>query len=201
MTRRTLLVVPIATIAATLLPGPAEAHLMTTGLGPIYDGVTHLVFSADDLAAALALALLAGLNGPVAGRRALFGVTAGWLVGGAAGLAAGASILPSSATAISMIVLGALTAGGVRLPPAVVAAAAVALGLGHGWLNGSAIRDAARDGLAVTGIVAAVFIVSALVSAFVISLKAPWTRIAIRVFGSWIAAIGLLTLGWALRPV
>jgi hydrogenase/urease accessory protein HupE len=139
------------------------------------------------------------LNGPVAGRRALVGVTAGWLLGAVAGLAAGTSILPSSATAVSMIALGVLTAGGVRLAPAVVASAAVALGVGHGWLNGSAIRDAARDGLAVTGIVAAVFTLSALVSAFVISLKAPWARLAIRVIGSWIAAIGLLTLGWALR--
>jgi urease accessory protein len=199
MTRRTWLCVPITALAVTLLPSPAEAHLVTTGLGPVYDGVTHLFFSADDLVTAIALALLAGLNGPAAGRRALFGVTAGWLLGGLAGLAIGASILPASATALSLIVLGALTAAGARLSPAVVVTVAVAFGAGHGWLNGSAIREAARDGLALTGIVAAVFTLSALASALVISLKAPWTRIAVRVIGSWIAAIGLLTLGWAIR--
>ena len=198
MTRRAWLVVPIATTVA-LLPAPAEAHLVTTGLGPIYDGVTHLVCSAEDLVAVIALALLAGLNGPIAGRRALFGVTAGWLLGGAAGLAAGAPVVPSPAAAVSMILFGALTAASARLSPAIVAAGAVALGIGHGWLNGFAIREAARDGLAVTGIVAAVFTLTALVTAFVTSLKAPWTRVAIRVLGSWIAAIGLLTLGWALR--
>ena len=199
MTRRTLIVVPFATIAAALLPAPAEAHLVTTGLGPIYDGVTHLVCSTDDLVPLIALALLAGLNGPIAGRRALFGVTAGWLLGGAAGLAAGTSVVPASAAAVSMMLFGALTAASARLSPAIVAAGAVALGVGHGWLNGFAIREAARDGLAVTGIVAAVFTLTALVTAFVISLKTPWTRVAIRVLGSWIAAIGLLTLGWALH--
>ena len=199
MTRRALTIVSIAAAAGTLLPAPAEAHLVTTGLGPVYDGVTHLFFSPDDLVTAIALALLAGLNGPVAGRHALFGVTAGWLLGGLAGLAAGTSLLPPSATAFSMILLGVCTAAGARLSPAVVAAAAVAFGAGHGWLNGAAIRETARDGLALAGIVAAVFTLSALASAFVISLKAPWTRIAVRVIGSWIAAIGLLTLGWTIR--
>jgi hypothetical protein len=33
----------------------------------------------------------------------------------------------------------------------------------------------------------------------VVSLVAAWARIAVRVAGSWIAAIGLLMLGWNLR--
>jgi len=33
----------------------------------------------------------------------------------------------------------------------------------------------------------------------VVWLRPPWTRIAVRVVGSWIAAIGLLLLGWGLR--
>jgi hypothetical protein len=39
----------------------------------------------------------------------------------------------------------------------------------------------------------------ALVAAFVSRLRAPWTRIAVRVAGSWFAAIGILLAGWALR--
>ena len=38
-----------------------------------------------------------------------------------------------------------------------------------------------------------------LLSAFVVTLKADWMRIAVRVAGSWIAAVGLLMLGWAYR--
>jgi hypothetical protein len=32
-----------------------------------------------------------------------------------------------------------------------------------------------------------------------VQLRQPWTRIAVRVVGSWIAASGLLMLGWATR--
>ncbi|MEK6197514.1 MAG: hypothetical protein N2B58_05005 [Desulfobacterales bacterium] len=39
----------------------------------------------------------------------------------------------------------------------------------------------------------------AIVSAFVVSLKLPWTRIAVRVAGSWVAAMGLLMIGWFFR--
>jgi hypothetical protein len=34
-----------------------------------------------------------------------------------------------------------------------------------------------------------------------ISLRAAWARIAVRVIGSWISAIGLLMPGWAYRGV
>ena len=49
------------------------------------------------------------------------------------------------------------------------------------------------------GLVFAVFVLIALVAAFVVRLRAPWARIAIRVGGSWMAARGLLMLGWATR--
>ena len=32
-----------------------------------------------------------------------------------------------------------------------------------------------------------------------VALRAPWARIAVRVAGSWIVAIGLLLLGWSFR--
>ena len=59
----------LGTLAAVLLPAPADAHLVTTGLGPIYDGISHVLLSPDDLVPVVAMALLAGLNGPTAGRR------------------------------------------------------------------------------------------------------------------------------------
>jgi len=35
----------------------------------------------------------------------------------------------------------------------------------------------------------------------VVSLRKPWTLVTVRVAGSWIAAVGLLMLGWELRSV
>jgi hypothetical protein len=45
----------------------------------------------------------------------------------------------------------------------------------------------------------ALFATVALAAAMVVAIRRPAARIAIRVAGSWIAAIGLLQLGWALR--
>ncbi len=46
-----------------LWPWYAEAHLVTTGLGPVYDGVGHLMLTPEDLVPVIALALFAGLRG------------------------------------------------------------------------------------------------------------------------------------------
>ena len=188
-----------AAAALTVLPTPANAHLVTTGLGPLYDGISHLFLSFEDLLPVVALALLAGLNGPRAGRLALFAVPAAWLLGGVAGFRLAVPLVPGSVTAASLLVLGGLTAADRQLPPVAVTALAAALGLLHGWLNGAGVAAAGREALGLVGIASAVFVVVALLAAFVVWLRPPWTRIAVRVAGSWIAAIGLLLLGWALR--
>ena len=189
-----------ATAAAVVaLPAPAHAHLVTTGLGPVYDGISHVLLSPDDLLPVVAMALLAGLNGRETGRRVLFVLPVAWAAAGLAGLVAGGPLLPGSATSASFLVLGILTAADRPLSSPTVAGLALVLGLFHGWLNGVGIATAGREALGIAGIVTAIFVLVALVAAFVVSLRAPWTRIVVRVAGSWIAAIGLLLLGWSLR--
>ena len=48
------------------------------------------------------------------------------------------------------------------------------------------------------GTVGCLFVLVSLVTGFVVSLDRPWTRIAVRVAGSWIVAIGLLYMRWTL---
>jgi urease accessory protein len=191
----------LAAAAVISWPAPAEAHLVTTGLGPVYDGISHVLLSPDDLLPLLALGVLAGLNGPTAGRRALFTLTLAWLLGGLAGFVVGHPLVPVGVTAASFLVLGGLTAADRRLSPAVVTAIALAVGLLHGWLNGAAIAEAQHEPLGLVGIVSATFVLVALAGAFVVSVRAAWARVAVRVAGSWVAAIGLLMLGWSLRAV
>lgn len=188
-----------AGLAAALWPSTAEAHLVTTGLGPVYDGISHVLMSPDDLLPIVVLGCFAGLNGPQASRRTLFAVTLAWSVGGVAGFVVGGTHLPMALPAASFLVLGGLTAADLRLSPGVVGALAAAVGLLHGWLNGAGIAESQREALGLVGIVSALFVVVALTAAFVVSLRAPWTRIAVRVGGSWAVAIGLLMLGWMLR--
>ena len=51
----------------------------------------------------------------------------------------------------------------------------------------------------VIGIVGAVSVVTTLCAASVVAWHHGWQRIAWRAAGSWIAASGLLLLGWSLR--
>jgi len=186
-------------IAMLSMPAIARAHLTDTGLGPIYDGIAHLLLSLEDLLPVVALALLAGLNGAPAGRIALFVLPVAWLVGGIAGVLAASAAPPAIAASLTLLALGVLTAASARLRPALVAVLAAALGITHGWLNGAGIAIAGREASGLFGIAGAIFVVVALASALVVSLHRPWTRIAVRVTGSWFAAVGLLMLGWGLR--
>jgi hydrogenase/urease accessory protein HupE len=186
-------------VAALLQPTVAHAHLVNTGLGPFYDGLSHFALTPEDVLPALALALLAGLRGARAGRLALFALPGAWLAGGFAGLAFPTTGPTAVLTTASFLLLGGLVATDARLRPAWVAAIAVALGLVHGYYNGSAMAAAKLGALGLFGIVSAVFVCVALAAALVVTLRAPWARIAVRVAGSWIAAAGLLLLGWSLR--
>ncbi len=183
-------------------PATARAHLVSTGFGPFYDGISHLFLSLDDLLAVLAVALLAGLGGPRHGRLTLFALATTWLGGGLLGLEiAELEVSWPAASALSFLVVGVLVAINRDLPHVAVTALAIAVGLLHGYLNGTAMAQTNGGPLALFGIAAAVFTIVGLVAAFVTSLRAAWTRLAVQIAGSWIAAIGLLMLGWAARGV
>jgi hydrogenase/urease accessory protein HupE len=191
--------IALGALAALLLPATSHAHLVNTGLGPFYDGVSHFALTPEDLLPALALALLAGQSGSRTGRLALFALPGAWLVGGLAGLAFPTISTATALTTLSFIALGGLVAAEARLRPEWVTGLALVVGLLHGYLNGSAMSQAKLGTLGVVGIVSTLFVTVALAAALVVSLRAPWARIAVRVAGSWIAAIGLLLLGWSFR--
>ena len=178
-------------------PSRAAAHLVTTGMGPVYDGIGHLLLTPEDLVPVLALALYAGLRGAVAGRRTMFLLPFAWFVGGLTGSAVNiATSLPIPA--ISFLILGGLVAADLCMPAAVVTGLTIMLGLVHGFLNGAVLQEGAGT-LGLIGIATMLFVLVTLASALVVSLRKSWARIAVRVAGSWIAAIGLLMFGWAMR--
>jgi len=184
-------------IAVLCSPSSADAHLVTTGMGPVYDGIGHFLLTPEDLVPVLALAIYAGLRGADSGRRAMFLLPLAWFIGGLAGSVVNVTVsIPIAA--ISFLILGGLVAADFCLPAAVVTGLAIVLGGVHGFLNGAALKESAGM-IGLMGIMLMVFVVVTVVSAFVISLKRPWERIVARVAGSWIAAVGLLMIGWAVR--
>ena len=200
MRSRTWLNAGLMVLALLVATRPAHAHLVNTGFGPFYDGITHLFLAPEDVLAAAAIAVLAGLRGPRFGRCVLLVLPAAWVAGAAAGPLIAPHLPAAMATSLLLIAVGGLAASDARLSLPWVIGLAASLGLLHGCLNGA---DLAISGLGATGfagIAFAVFCVVALLAGQVSSLQAGWTRVAARVAGSWIAAIGLFMLGWALRP-
>ena len=185
-------------LALAAIAPQAHAHLVETGLGPVYDGIAHFALTPEDLIPALALAVLAGLRGTDHARRVIFVLPLAWLLAGLLGAAAKISA-PGSAAWLPLLVLGGLVAADLRLPAAATTAIAAALGLFLGFANGAAMAQAGPGLRGLLGIVAAVFVVTTLAAACAAAWQSGWLRIAWRVAGSWIAASGLLLAGWSLR--
>lgn len=102
---------------------------------------------------------------------------------------------------ILLSAVGVAVAAGLRGSAPVLATLAVAVGIVCGLGGGLAAADAGDPATAFAGLAVTVMILALLVSALAVSLQRPWTRIALRVAGSWMAAIGLLTAGWLLQGV
>jgi len=185
-------------LAPVSIASPAEAHLITTGLGPVYDGISHFALTPEDLVPVLALALFAGLRSKKHGRRVLVVLPTAWLLGGIVGLASRSPVSAPMAW-MSLVLVGGLVATDVKLSLPLTTTLAAILGLFHGFQDGAAMAQDGPGVLGIIGIAANVFVVVTLVIAFVVTLRAGWSRIAVRVAGSWIVASGLLLLGWSLR--
>ncbi|MEQ1891368.1 MAG: HupE/UreJ family protein [Planctomycetota bacterium] len=176
---------------------PTSAHLVQTGFGTFYDGLAHFLITPTDVLAVLALGALAGLRGASVARPLLFVLSAAWLAGGIAGaVRPGGGELPL-ASALSVALLGALVAANARPPRALVLALGGAAGLLHGYANGVTLTS--FDPLRLTGAVVACFVFFTLAAGLVVGLRARWQEVAVRVAGSWIAAIGVLMIGWLAR--
>lgn len=187
-------------LAAVLIAAPrAQAHLTNTGLGPFYDGIVHVLSTPADLLLIVALSLYAGLRGIESGRAALFAIPASWLAGGLAGMQFGRELALPVATTLVLVTAGALVAVDLRMHTRAVVALAVGAGAFQGLLNGSSMAAAGAGLRGLAGIASASFVIVALLAALCVRLGDGWRRIAIRVAGSWIAAIGMLMLGWAMR--
>jgi hypothetical protein len=186
-----------AALACIGLPMSAQAHLVTTGLGPFYDGITHFVVSFEDSLPALAIALLAGMQGPRAARLALLALPVGWLVGGLFAKLWPISTASAALMALALVILGAAIALDRRLTDRLIGAASLGFGLGAGYLSSGPIEmQTGLNGLGLLGTALTAFVVVALAAALAVAARSHAARTVIRVAGSWLAAIGLLRVGW-----
>ena len=179
------------------LPIRAQAHLVTTGLGPVYDGMEHMLLSPEQWIMIAGLALLAGLNGPSTGRAVLFSFPVAWLAGGWAGYFI-QQPLPALMPAMTLLIVGGLVAADLKVLRNVVPVIATVLGSFQGYLNGVSFGAANGITLVLLGTAIVAFVIVALGAGLVVGVQG-WRRIAVRVAGSWMAAIGILLAGWMIR--
>lgn len=181
------------------LPYTAHAHLVSSGVGPFYDGLAHFLVSPEDFVVVLGLALVAGLSSVPAAQWLIRTLPFAWLLGAAVGAGFPSAAPNYGPAAATMILTGLTLAARPKLPAGMPAAIGVAVGLLHGFLNGQSMAATNTSFVAAWGIAAALATVALCVAAFATTIRAYWQLIAARTLGSWIAAIGLLMLGWLVR--
>jgi HupE/UreJ protein len=176
-------------------PLPASAHLVSTGLGPVYDGIFHFALTPEEVLPMAALALFAGMRGPAHARQVLFVLPVAWLSACLAAIELSAEYSPI-VSAISLLALGTLLAADAKVSPLVIAVISIVLGVALGGFYGLHSGTEAPGLTGAVGAAGYAFVLVALLSS--VSLPFRWmsARIAVRVAGSWTAALGLLLVGW-----
>lgn len=185
-------------VVLVLVPGPVHAHLVSTGIGTFYDGLIHLYLSPEALLPVLALAVLSGMTGAPTSRIVALAFPLAWLAGSVLGLQSTGEQHWPWLTITSFIGLGALIGFGLRLPLMGVIMLAVLTAGTHGFVNASGVGDISAPVTYLAGSVTGVFIPVLIGSACAVSLRREWQVIAVRALGSWLAAVGILMLGWSL---
>jgi len=198
--RRHLRMRIFAVLAGLVALPQASAHLVSSGVGPFYDGVAHFFLTPEDIVVVVALALFGGLSGRAAARALVVALPISWLIGTALAQHLESGSVPLFVPAIGILLSGLLVAINPKVPTPLPACLAALLGLVHGFLNGRAMVISDTPPLAAVGIGVALTMLALLLAALVVSLKSSWQRIFARVLGSWAAAIGLLALAWKLKP-
>lgn len=187
-----------ATLGLAFGADVACAHVASAQAGAFYAGLLHPLTAPEHVLPMLALGLLAGQR--------VLNESQGVLLAFVVALAAGAGLAPSGTApgwisllnVGSLVVIGGLVATAWRWPTALLYALALGFGATHGYANGAALPLDGSPPIFVLGLVAAALLTTGyglVVSDALRRLKPNWPRVAVRVAGSWVAAVGILVLG------
>ncbi len=174
---------------------PILAHSVSKRFGDFYGGMLHPISALEHLFPILALALLAGQQGKREARWTLFFFTITFFVGAVFAAGEGASDIVIWLNRASFLGFGALVAMEKRLRARILVVIALVFGFTHGYENTGDLPNSVAFHLFLPGLVATGVSLVAIGSASTVVLGRPWQKIAVRVVGSWITAIGMLVIG------
>jgi urease accessory protein len=196
---------PIATTMLVASAQAADAHIIASRLGDFYAGALHPLIDLEDLILWVAMGVLAGSLGASKGRWLVlafpFGLLTGLVLQRMTGL-----VSPGPAVGPAMIlVLGLLLAAAARIPTVLLCASAFGLAVMRGAANAGDLAPDANQLLFAAGLACAGYAAITLTMAVTLAFgrqdagaSTAWRGIAIRAFGGWIAAIGLMMVGFVL---
>lgn len=195
--RKIALASVLALLITLLIPSVADAHPIK-GVGDFYAGMLHPLTALEFLLPWIALALFAGQQGRKAALLTL-GIFPLALMSGA--VLALIVPLPAWVPEINLALIPLLGLGvalALSCPSIVTALLVTVVGLLHGLANGSEITAAMSPWRFIPGLAAVAILVLTYGIGLVRSLEKPWTGIAVRVAGSWIAAAGIMVCAFKL---
>jgi urease accessory protein len=193
--------------AAVLLAqaSPAEAHIVALRLGDFYAGALHPLTDLQDIILWGAMGVLGGMLGAARGRWLVLVFPLGLLAGLALAQSFEITLTGSTVDAAMVLVLGLLMATAVRIPTAVLCALAFALAVIRGAANATDLGPETDRLLFAAGLACSGYAVITLVMALALAFRgadtsAPisWRKITLQALGGWIAAIGLMMVGYGL---
>ena len=194
----------IATAALIASAQTADAHIVASRLGDFYTGALHPLTDLQDLILWAAMGVLAVSLGASKGRWLVLAFPLGLLAGLGLGRATGFVSAGPAADAGMILVLGLLLGAAVRMPMALLCAIAFGLAVMRGAANAGDLGPETNRLLFAAGLACAGYAAITLTMAVTLAFRRPeagasmaWRGIAIRAFGGWIAAIGLMMVGFA----
>ncbi len=181
-------------------PTTAHAHLVSARFGDFYGGALHPLTALEHVLPWLAMGILAGMQEPKWGRWILLAFPLGLASGTALALVIHDEPLVSTLNIASFVLVGTLVAAAWRLPKPLLIILGVAMGLTHGYENGTAMTAETNKLLFVSGVACVGYVVITLATAATLTFLRgeAWRQIALRALGSWVTAVGLMLLAFRL---
>lgn len=191
----------VAGALLVLVPGLAAAHTPIAGIGDFYNGMLHPLRVPAHLLAVLAVGLLIGQQRSRAlqpAALAYLAATTTGLVGAGLGFVVGLQPLLLAGAAVC----GLLVAWRPVLPVWIGVALGGLIGFAIGLDSGPNLLELQAKIAALLGAGITVYLVFLYATALADRLSARhWQQVAVRVVGSWIAAIALLVLSLSLTAL
>jgi len=194
----------VAAAALLVSAQAAQAHIVAARLGDFYAGALHPLTDLQDIILWIAMGVLAGSLGATTGRWLVLVFPLGLLAGLGLGPAFGVVSAGAVADAGTIAFLGLLLATNLRIGTAPLCLIAVGLALMRGAANAGDLGPETNRLLFAAGLAGAGYAAITLTMALTVAFRGTdagrsiaWRGIAIRAFGSWIAAIGVMMGGFA----